>query len=150
MGPSSVSIAEDSDDSDAFSFVDGYLINLPAGMFDPKPTLGGYVVVLGFPSSNCRGCGCSHWSCGKACRGQDSRFPDCTEQDQRDGQDMGIGWRHGVQDASIDCFGSPMPDAHPQIYVRVNHQVCQRSFGCQGVVLQTSRPDYSTCRDWKG
>jgi hypothetical protein len=46
MGPSSVSIAEDSDDSNAFSFVDEYLIDLPAGMFDPKPTLG-YVVVLG-------------------------------------------------------------------------------------------------------
>jgi len=37
MGPSFVSIVEDSDDSSAFSFVDGYLTHLPAGMFDLKP-----------------------------------------------------------------------------------------------------------------
>jgi len=49
MGPSSVSVAEGSDDSDAFSFVDGYLTDLPTGMFNPKLTLGEYAIGGGCP-----------------------------------------------------------------------------------------------------
>jgi len=90
------------------------------------------VVVPEFSSSNRRGCGCSHWSRGRARKGQVGRmdFP-CTEQDQRDGRDIGIGWWHGgrVQDTGVDCFGLPTLDAHPQIHVGVNRQVCPCSFG---------------------
>jgi len=39
MGPSSISVAEVSDDP---FIVDGYLFDLPAGIFNLKPTMGGY------------------------------------------------------------------------------------------------------------
>jgi len=49
MGPSSVSVAEGSDDSDAFYFMDRYSTDLPTGMFDPKLTLGEYAIGRGCP-----------------------------------------------------------------------------------------------------
>jgi len=81
----SISITEGSNDSDAFS------TNLPAGVFDPKLTVGQYAVGGGVPrlSFQVVTVGYSR-DCGRA---QDGRmdFSDCTKQNQRDGQDVDIG-----------------------------------------------------------